>query len=100
MAKWLETRPGVMLLEEPTRGVDIGAKQEIYALLNQWTAQGMAILLISTELPELLLLSDRIVVLHRGRLAAEFARAEATPEKILAAAMGAAGDRGEPEAVA
>jgi ABC-type sugar transport system ATPase subunit len=88
LAKWLETRPRVLLLEEPTRGVDIGAKLEFYSLMDQWTAQGMAILLISSELPELLLLSDRILALHRGRVTAEFARGEATPEKVLAAAMG------------
>jgi len=95
LAKWLETRPRILLLEEPTRGVDIGAKSEIYGLMRRWTAGGMAILLISTELPELLLLCDRILALHRGRVTAEFARAEATPEGILAAAMGSAERPGE-----
>jgi ABC-type sugar transport system ATPase subunit len=89
LARWLETRPRVLLLEEPTRGVDVGAKHEIYALLNRWTSAGAAVLLISTEMPELLALSDRILVLHRGEVAAEFPRAEATAEKVLAAAMGA-----------
>jgi ribose transport system ATP-binding protein len=88
LAKWLETRPKVLLLEEPTRGVDVGAKHEIYTLMNEWTAAGMAILLISTEMPELLGLSDRILVLHRGEITARFDGGEATPEKILAAAMG------------
>ncbi len=88
LAKWLETQPKVLLLEEPTRGVDVGAKHEIYTLMNQWTAAGMAILLISTEMPELLGLSDRILVLHRGEVTAHFDRSAATPEKILAAAMG------------
>jgi ABC-type sugar transport system ATPase subunit len=90
LAKWLETLPKVLLLEEPTRGVDIGSKSEIHSLMRQWTSAGMAILLISSELPELLLLSDRILALHRGAVTAEFARGEATPERILAAAMGSA----------
>lgn len=89
LAKWLQIRPKVLLLDEPTRGIDIAAKREIYQLMNQWTAQGIAILLITSELPELLTLSDRIVVLHRGQVAAELSRAQATPEAVLAAAMGA-----------
>ncbi|HXP60203.1 MAG TPA: sugar ABC transporter ATP-binding protein [Dongiaceae bacterium] len=88
LAKWLETRPRLLLLDEPTRGIDVGAKREIYQLMDQWTAQGIAILLITSEMPELLTLSDRIVVLHRGRVTAELARSEATPEAVLAAAMG------------
>jgi ABC-type sugar transport system ATPase subunit len=95
LAKWLEARPSILLLEEPTRGVDIGAKSEIYSLMRGWTSAGMAVLLISSELPELLLLSDRILVLHRGAVTAEFASGAATPEKILAAAMGSAGDSRE-----
>jgi ABC-type sugar transport system ATPase subunit len=88
IAKWLETGPRVLLLDEPTRGIDIGAKREIYELLNRLTEQGIAILLITSELPELLALSDRVVVLHRGRITAELARDEATPATVLAAAMG------------
>ena len=88
LAKWLHTQPRLLLLDEPTRGIDIAAKREIYQLMDAWTAQGIAILLITSEMPELLTLSDRIVVLHRGRLTAEFSRAEATPEAILGAAMG------------
>jgi ABC-type sugar transport system ATPase subunit len=88
LAKWLETQPKVLLLEEPTRGIDIGSKVEFYSLMEQWTAQGLAILLISTDLPELLHLSGRILALHRGRIAAEFSREEATPEKVMAAALG------------
>ncbi len=87
LAKWIETRPRVLLLDEPTRGVDVGAKHEIYELMNQWTRQGHAILLITSEMPELLGLSDRIVAMHRGRVTGEFARAEATQEKVLQAAM-------------
>jgi ribose transport system ATP-binding protein len=88
LAKWFETQPKVLLLDEPTRGVDVGAKHEIYELMNAWTEQGIAILLITSEMPELLALSDRIAVMHRGRIAAEYPAEEAAPEKILAAAMG------------
>ncbi len=88
LAKWLEIHPKVLLLDEPTLGVDVGAKHDIYALMNRWTAQGMAILLITSELPELLALSDRIMVMHRGRSTAEFINEEATQEKITRAAMG------------
>ena len=88
LGKWLNRNPRVLLLDEPTRGVDVGAKQEIYALMRQWSAAGAAILLITSELPELLLLSDRILVLHRGQVAARFDRGDATPERILHAAMG------------
>ncbi len=88
LAKWLETAPKVLLLNEPTRGVDIGAKHEIYELMNQWTAAGIAILLITSEMPELLALSYRILVMHRGRITAEFAAGQGTQEGVLQAAMG------------
>lgn len=88
LAKWLETRPRVLLLDEPTRGVDVGAKKDIYEMINSWTGEGIAVVLITSEMPELLALSDRIMVMHRGEIAAEFGRAEASQEKILAAAMG------------
>jgi ABC-type sugar transport system ATPase subunit len=88
IAKWLQVRPKLLLLDEPTRGIDVGAKHEIYQLMNEWTAQGVAIMLITSEMPELLTLCDRIMVLHRGRCTAEFSREQATPERILAAAMG------------
>jgi ABC-type sugar transport system ATPase subunit len=88
IAKWIETGPKVLLLDEPTRGVDIGAKHEIYELMNQWTSQGIAIILISSEMPELMAMSDRILVMHRGQITAEFTSAEATQENILRAAMG------------
>lgn len=90
LAKWLQTRPKLLLLDEPTRGVDVGAKRELYALLNTLTGEGLGILLITSELPELLALSDRIVVLHRGRVSARFERATVSPEAVLAAAMGQA----------
>jgi ribose transport system ATP-binding protein len=88
IGKWLETKPRILLLDEPTRGIDVGAKREIYALINDLLQSGLAILLITTEMPELLALSDRVVVMHRGEITAEFARHEATPDTVLAAAMG------------
>jgi ribose transport system ATP-binding protein len=68
LAKCLETQPRVLLLNEPTRGVDVGAKQDIYELMSRWSAQGLAVLLITSEMPELLALSDRIVVMHQAVL--------------------------------
>lgn len=88
IAKWIETQPKIMLLDEPTRGIDVGAKHEIYELMNKWTSEGIAIVLITSEMPELLAMSDRIVVMHRGKITAEFSGNEATQEKILKAAMG------------
>ncbi len=88
LAKWIQTDPKVLLLDEPTRGVDVGAKQEIYELMNQWTQVGLAIVLITSEMPELLAMSDRIMVMHRGRITAEFSGDQATQEKILNAALG------------
>ena len=83
----------MLLLEEPTRGVDVGAKHQIYRLLGEWTGAGMAVLLVTSELPELLALSYRIVVLHRGRVAARLARREFSPEAVMAAAMGGGEER-------
>jgi ABC-type sugar transport system ATPase subunit len=88
LAKWMQTEPKVLLLDEPTRGIDIGAKQDIYRLMREWAASGTAILLITTEMPELLALSDRIVVLYRGRIAGEFAGPRASAKNVLEAAMG------------
>lgn len=88
LARWMETRPRVLLLDEPTSGIDVGAKHEIYRLLNAWTADRKGVLLITSELPELLSLSDRVLVLHRGRITAEFDRRGATQEGVIRAAMG------------
>lgn len=88
LGKWLLTNPKVLFLDEPTRGIDVGAKQEIYAEINKLAEQGLAIVLVSSELPEVLGLSDRIMVLHEGRVTGEFVRSEATPEKVMAAATG------------
>jgi ribose transport system ATP-binding protein len=94
LARCLLPAPRVLLLDEPTRGIDVGAKADIYELMRRWVADGIAILLITSEMEELLASSDRILVLHRGRVAAEFGREEATKERVLAAAMGHAAPAG------
>ena len=88
LAKWLLTHPRVLLLDEPTRGIDVGAKQEIYQQIDRLASEGMAIVLVSSELPEILGLSDRILVLHEGRVTGEFARSDATAERLMACATG------------
>ena len=88
LGKWLLTHPKVLFLDEPTRGIDVGAKQEIYAEINNLAKTGLAIVLVSSELPEVLGLSDRILVLHEGKISGTFTRTEATPEKVMAAATG------------
>lgn len=88
IAKWLSANPKVLIMDEPTRGVDVGAKAEIYHIMNVLAASGVAILMISSELPEVLGMSDRILVMCRGRIAGELAAAEATQEKIMAYAAG------------
>lgn len=90
LAKWLLTNPRVLFLDEPTRGIDVGAKQEIYAQINRLAKSGLAIVLVSSELPEVLGLADRIIVLHEGRMTGEFTRANATPEAVMACATGRA----------
>jgi len=92
LGKALMTEPRVIFLDEPTRGIDVGAKQEIYKIINQLTDSGKAVVLVSSELPELIGISDRILMLHEGRMGGEFSRAEATQERLLAAAMGREGD--------
>jgi D-xylose transport system ATP-binding protein len=88
LAKWLLTNPRVLFLDEPTRGIDVGAKQEIYAQINRLAREGLAIVLVSSELPEVLGLSDRVLVLHEGRVTGEFRREEATPESVMSCATG------------
>jgi len=88
LAKWLLTKPRVLFLDEPMRGIDVGAKQEIYAQINSLARAGLAIVLVSSELPEVLGLSDRVMVLHEGQVTGEFQRADATPEKVMACATG------------
>jgi ribose transport system ATP-binding protein len=88
LARCLLPQPRVLLLDEPTRGIDVGAKADIYQLMRDWVGQGIAILLITSEMDELLALSDRILVLHRGRIAAELPRGTASKDLVLGAAMG------------
>jgi len=91
ISKWLETTPKVLILDEPTRGIDVGAKVEVHQLIDTLAASGMAILLISSDLPEVLAMSDRILVMREGRQMAIFPREEATQERVLSAAMGQEG---------
>lgn len=88
LARWLAVKPKVLILDEPTRGIDVGAKAEIYSLLDELANQGIAIILISSELPEILGLSDRIYVMQNGRIRGELSREGATEEKVLALALG------------
>lgn len=88
LAKWLFTKSRVLIFDEPTRGIDVGAKAEIYQLMWKLVAQGIAILMISSELPEVLKMCDRILVMHEGEITGELKQAEATQEKIIAMAMG------------
>ncbi|HSB61522.1 MAG TPA: sugar ABC transporter ATP-binding protein [Vicinamibacteria bacterium] len=88
LAKWLAAGVDVLLMDEPTRGIDVGAKVEIYELMNRLTAQGAGIVMITSELPELLGMSDRILVMHQGRVQAELRSEEATQERVLRAALG------------
>ncbi len=88
LARWLATKPSVMILDEPTQGVDVGAKAEIHGLIGELAAAGTAVILISSELPEILGMSDRIAVMRNGTVVATLPRAEATPEKLLALALG------------
>jgi len=87
LGKWLMTQPSLLILDEPTRGIDVGAKAEIRQKIDALAAKGMAILLISSELPEIMGMSDRILVMRNGRLVAEFARAEFSEEAIGTAAI-------------
>jgi ribose transport system ATP-binding protein len=90
LGKWLAGDVRIFIFDEPTRGIDVGAKVEIYNLMNRLTARGAGIIMISSELPELLGMSDRILVMHRGRIQAEIDAADATEEGVLTAALGLA----------
>ena len=87
LGKALMTEPQVILLDEPTRGIDVGAKVEVYQLVNHLTAKGKAVVLVSSELPELMGMSDRMVILSSGQVGGRFDRQDASQERILAAAM-------------
>jgi len=88
MARWLLQNPRVLMLSEPTRGIDVGSKVEIYKLIDAMAHAGMGVLVMSTELPEILGIADRIIVMYEGRITGEFTRAEATSERVIAAAAG------------
>jgi ABC-type sugar transport system ATPase subunit len=91
IAKWLATRPRILILDEPTRGIDVAAKAEVHRMISQLADQGVSIILISSELPEILALSDRVLVMHEGRVKATLDRSEASQESIMAAALMADG---------
>ena len=86
ISRWLLTKPRVLLLDDPTRGIDVGAKAELYELIETLCRKGLAVIVTSSELPELLTLADRIIVMAEGRVTAEFTRDEADEKKIMAAA--------------
>jgi ABC-type sugar transport system ATPase subunit len=87
IAKWLITEPDILIMDEPTRGIDVGAKAEIYKLIKILAEQGKGIIFISSELPEILLVSDKILVMNKGKLVGEFLNKDATEEKILELAV-------------
>ena len=88
IAKWLATKPSVLILDEPTRGIDVGAKSEIYSIINDLAAQGLAVIMISSEMPEVMNMSDRMIVMREGAVSAVLDRSEYTQELILQYAMG------------
>ena len=89
LAKWLATEPKLLIVDEPTRGIDIGTKSEVHRLLSELAGRGIAILMISSELPEVLGMSDRIIVVREGHITAVIDRADATPESVMHAATAA-----------
>ncbi len=91
LAKWLATSPRVLLVDEPTRGIDVGTKAEVHRLLSELAGQGVAVLMVSSELPEVLGMADRVLVMHEGRLVGEIGRADATEESVMFAATGQGG---------
>jgi len=88
LAKWLMKSPKVLIIDEPTRGIDVGAKKEIYDVLNELKSSGKAIIMISSDMPEVLGISDRIIVMHEGKISGEIPRKEATQENIMKYAVG------------
>ena len=88
IARWLLTVPDILMIDEPTRGIDVGAKSEIHRLMSQLAQQGKAIIMVSSELPEVLGMSDRILVMHEGRISGELSRAEANQERVMFYATG------------
>jgi rhamnose transport system ATP-binding protein len=92
LAKWLSTEPRVLIVDEPTRGIDVGTKAEVHRLLSQLAADGVAVLMVSSELPEVLGMADRVLVMHEGRLVADIPRARADEESVMLAATGQGSD--------
>jgi len=92
LAKWLATEPSLLIVDEPTRGIDVGTKAEVHRLLSELAGQGIAILMISSELPEVLGMADRVIVVHEGRITAQIERADATAESVMFAATHGAGE--------
>ena len=88
LAKLLLSKPSMLILDEPTRGVDVGAKEEIHRIIIELADSGVAVIMVSSDLPELLALSDEVVVLRQGQVAGRFDRSNATPESVMAAAAG------------
>ena len=88
IAKWVGKKPSIIIMDEPTRGIDIGAKRDIYDLMNELTNDGVSIIMVSSELPEVLGMSDRVMVIHEGRVAGILDRCDATPESIMTLATG------------
>src|SRR5207302_795318 len=88
LARWLATEPSVLILDEPTQGVDVGAKAEIHRLMTDLASRGLAIIMISSELPEILGMSDRVVVMHAGTVVGTIDQAAATQEQLLELAVG------------
>ena len=90
LAKWLGTEPRLLIIDEPTRGIDVGTKAEVHRIINELAGQGLAVLMVSSELPEVLGMADRILVMFEGRVTAELSRAEADEERVVRAATGRA----------
>ena len=88
LGKWLALKPRVLLLDEPTRGIDVGAKQEIYQLMDELAGQGIAVLFVSSEMEEIIGMSDRVIVMHEGRITGELNREELSEESVMHLATG------------
>jgi rhamnose transport system ATP-binding protein len=88
LAKWLATSPRVLIVDEPTRGIDVGTKAEVHRIMAELAAEGIAVVMVSSELPEVLGMADRVLVMHEGRIAAELPRQRATEESVMLAATG------------
>jgi len=88
IGKWLATEPRVIILDEPTKGIDVGSKAAVHAFMGELVAQGLAVIMVSSELPEILGMSDRVIVMREGRMAGVFERAGLTAETLVAAATG------------